>query len=268
MSLSSRKTYTAVLGAYSVGLYLQRHASSELLGRADFNADQYPAWPAAADTLARLLEQHAQARGELRVLLSNHFTRVLLVPWLEQVTSPEELASYARLCFEDIYAESAAAWAMRLSPEAAGRARLAAAIPEGLLGRLQADAQASGCCLVSVQPYLMAAFNRFSQALAREEFLFIVAEPGRSSLLLAREGGWASVRSVSLSDSATALNTLIARENQLQQLDDRTPAPVYLHAPGRTEQVVGDTLAVQRLDALLPQGQGGDPLHAMSQVVN
>jgi hypothetical protein len=266
VSLSSPKSYTAVLGAHSVGLYRRLREGSELLGRAEFNAAQYPTWPAATDALAALLQAHAQAGGELRVLLSNHFTRVLLIPWVEQVTSPQELASYACICFEDIYAEPAAGWTLRLSPEAAGRARLAAALPDELLGRLQNQAKSVGWRLLSVQPYLMAAFNRFSTAVAQDDFLFIVAEPGRSSLLQARDGHWTSARAVSLANSDAALNALIARECALQRLDSAESATVYLHTPGRLEPF--DSVAAQHLDRLWPLGQGDDLLHAMSLVVN
>ncbi|MFC5697082.1 hypothetical protein ACFPU0_16120 [Pseudomonas sp. GCM10022186] len=257
------EAYTAVLGPQSVGLYRSR--DRQWLGSADVGGVGGPAWPAALAALQPLLERRRPGRASLRVLLGSHYTRFCLVPWSDAINSPEELAGYARLCFEDIYGELDAGWQLCLSPEAAGRPRLAAAMPAELLAQLRVLARAGGMRVSSVQPYLMAAFNRFRPALAADDFLFLVAEPGRGSLLLARGGRWTAVRSVALDGSAAALDDLIARESQLQGLEHEAPAALYLHAPGRAGRVAA---GVAHLDAELPDGQGDDPLLAMAMTVN
>ncbi|WP_342246944.1 hypothetical protein [Pseudomonas sp. OTU5201] len=263
MSPLSRETYVAVLDPRGVGLYRSR--DRQWLGSADFDCVGGLAWPAALAALESLLAKRKPVRAALRVVLSSHYTRFCLVPWSEAINTPEELAGYARLCFEDIYGALGEGWSLRLSPEAAGRPRLAAAMPDELLAQLRTLAKASGLQLASVQPYLMAAFNRFRAALTRDDFLFLVAEPSRASLLLARGGCWNSVRSVALDDSDTALNDLIAREGELQGLEQDAPATVFLHAPGRAGQIAD---GVACLDAELPQGRVGDPLYVMAMTVN
>ena len=263
MSLLWPEACTAVLGPRSVGLYLSR--DQRWLGRADFDCVGGLAWPGAMAALESLLAAREPGRGELRVVLSSHYTRFCLVPWSEAINSPEELAGYARLCFEDIYGEAGDGWSLKLSPEAAGHPRLAAAVPAELLARLRDLAKGCSLRLASVQPYLMAAFNRHRADLALDDFLFLVAEPGRGSLLLARGGRWAAVRSVALDDSDAALNDLIAREGELHSLEQDGPVNCFLHAPGRAASVAD---GIARLELELPAAAQGDPLFAMAMTVN
>jgi hypothetical protein len=124
---------------------------------------------------------------------------------------------------------------MVLSAEPAGYGRVATALPQDLLTHLRTLVTGRGLRLRSVQPYLMAAFNHFDKSFDAGDFLFVVAEPVRSVLLLAREGRWAAVRSVGSSDSDVALTALIGRESQLQASTSERPLNVYLHAPARID---------------------------------
>lgn len=263
MSLLWPEAYTAMLGPASVGLYRSR--DRQWLGSAEFAGGAGLSWPAALEALEPLLAQRAPGRASLRVLLSSHYTRFCLVPWSESIGSPEELDGYARLCLEDIYGDAGEGWSLRLSPEAAGCPRLAVALPEELLGRLRSLAQSAKLRMNSVQPYLMAAFNRHRKTLSGADFLFLVAEPGRGSLLQARDGCWVAVRSVALEASDAALAALIAREGELLSLEERAPEGFFLHAPGhRGESHAG----LARLDGELPAGAIGEPLYAMALAVN
>ena len=235
MSLLSRDRYVAVLGASGVGLGQRKGGDTLWLGSVGFIDEGFHAWAVALDTLDRLLCEHAPAGAELSVVVSGHFSRFCLVPWSEQISSPDELLGFAQLCFEDLYGVPAQPWSMVLSAEPAGYDRIATALPQDLLTRLRNLVSGRGLRLRSVQPYLMAAFNHFDKSLDAGDFLFVVAEPVRSVLLLAREGRWTSVRSVGSSDSDAALTALIGRESQLQASISERPLDVYLHAPARIE---------------------------------
>ena len=235
MSLLSRDRFIAVLGASGVGLGQRRGTETLWLGSDGIIDDGYHAWAVALDTLDHLLADHTHAGAELSVVISGHFSRFCLVPWSEQISSPDELLGFARLCFEDLYGVPTLPWSLVLSPEPAGYDRVASALPQDLLTRLRTLVSARGLRLRSVQPYLMTAFNHFDKSLDTGDFLFVVAEPVRSVLLLAREGRWASVRSVGTGDSDAALTALIGRESQLQASTSERPLNVYLHAPARID---------------------------------
>ena len=233
MSLLSRDRFVAVLGASGVGLGQRRGSETVWLGSVGFIGEGFHAWAVALETLDRLLGEHPRPGAELSVVISGHFSRFCLVPWSEQISSPGELLGFAQLCFEDLYGVPTQPWSMVLSAEPAGYERVATALPQDLLTQLRTLVTGRGLRLRSVQPYLMAAFNHFDKSLDAGDFLFVVAEPVRSVLLMAREGRWASVRSVGSSDSDAALTALIGRENQLQACASDRPLNVYLHAPAR-----------------------------------
>ena len=235
MSLLSRDQYVAVLGASGVGLGQRQGSATHWLGSVGYIDEGFQAWTVALDTLDRLLAEHVTTRAELTVVISGHFSRFCLVPWSDQISTPSELLGFAQLCFEDLYGAPTQPWSLVLSAEPAGYDRVASALPQGLLDRLRSLASDRGLRLRSVQPYLMAAFNHFDKSFDAGDFLFVVAEPVRSVLLLAREGRWSSVRSVGSSDSDAALTALIGRETQLQASTSERPLNVYLHAPARVD---------------------------------
>ncbi|MCY1286610.1 hypothetical protein D9M68_150080 [compost metagenome] len=271
MSLSWCDRYIAVLGASRVGLCRRRGKEVEWLGSSGFDGDRQPAWSAALEALEQLLLERGSSRAELQVVLSSVHTRICLVPWREQISSTGELQAYARMCFDDIYGAQDDDWLLRLSPEAEGMPRLAAAIPMPLVQGTGVLAAACGLRLISVQPYLMAAFNRFGPILKESDFLFVLAEPGRSTLLLVRSGRWAGVRCVTGADSDAALCRLITRECELRRDDGEPLQAVYLHAPGRDDDLPDcdcHEVQPQPLSLPLPKLAQRDALYVMAQAVS
>ncbi|MGE7989562.1 hypothetical protein ACQKPE_00620 [Pseudomonas sp. NPDC089554] len=259
MSHLSPDRYCAVLGAEGVGLGHWHGNRHQWLGSQAFSCDAaQPAWAQALETLGALLHTHAVKGAQLRVLLSARYSRFCLVPWSDAIGHPGELQAYARACFENLYGQALDDWRIVLSPEPAGAARIATALPEALLQGLQALGKRSHLHLRSVQPYLMAAYNRCSAQLGQGDFLFVLAEPRRSVLLLAAGGAWQQVLAQGCADNDQALRALIARTCELY--GEHLPK-VYLHAPGR--QDAPDLEAVQLCSAI----GDSDPLCAMWRAV-
>jgi len=251
--------YCAVLGAEGVGLGRWHANQQQWLGSREFSCEAaQPAWEAAVEALAALLAEHAVRGAQLRVLLSARYSRFCLVPWSDAIGHPRELDAYARACFENLYGQSLGDWRIVLSPEPAGAARIATALPEALLQRLQALGRESRLQLRSVQPYLMAAYNRCSAQLGQGDFLFVLAEPRRSVLLLAAGGAWQQVLAQGCADNDQALQALIERTCELY--GEHLPR-VYLHAPGR-----GDVPQLAAVQLCQPASEA-DPLCAMWRAV-
>jgi len=266
VSLLSRDRFVAVLGASGVGLGQRRGSETLWLGSVGFIDEGFHAWAVALETLDRLLGEHTRPGAELSVVISGHFSRFCLVPWSEQISSPAELLGFAQLCFEDLYGVPTQPWSMVLSAEPTGYDRVATALPQDLLTHLRTLVTGRGLRLRAVQPYLMAAFNHFDKSFDAGDFLFVVAEPVRSVLLLAREGRWAAVRSVGSGDSDIALTALIGRESQLQASTSERPLNVYLHAPARIDSrpdVPGVHLRTLEVDRTSVR----DGLYVMSRAV-
>lgn len=225
---------------------------------------------AAAEALAGLLQQPEIGGGELRLLVSSHFVRYVLVPWRAEVGTPEEFAAYAGICCDQTYGEDAGR-RLRAAPEKAGSPRLAASLDGALLGALTQVAAASRLRLVSVQPYLAAAYNRLAGALPRDDFIFVLAEPSRYGLLAARQGRWCSVRAGTGEDQPHALAALIEREARLLGLPDDGMLPVFVHAPRQARLQLPDCLGVtpQTLGLPIPAALApvADPLLTMAMTV-
>jgi len=130
------------------------------------------------------------------VVLSNRLVRYAVVPFDAQVSGAEEELALARYHFVRVHGERAKSWELRLDEAPPGAPRLASAIDAGLPAAIRAAFAGSGARLASIQPYLMAAFNRSRRALARESAWLALAEGGRACLALATREGWQYVQSV------------------------------------------------------------------------
>jgi len=150
-------------------------------------------WEGAAAALSRLAGELGKASARVTVILSNHFARYALVPWSAGLAKADEEAAFARYCFARIHGERSKDWDLRLSPGAPGTARVASAVDAPLI-RAVRSAFSSRAKLVSVQPYLMSAFNRARAQLAGARAWLLLLEPGRTCLARLEQGRWAAVR--------------------------------------------------------------------------
>lgn len=230
MSLLWRDRYVAVLTPERAALVRRRGRKGAFDLRLD--APCPAATPAgAAEALADLVQRPEVGRGNLTLLLSNHFVRYLLIPWREEVKDPAEFAAFADICWDRTYGGDPARRVLRTARERSGSPRLAAALDSEFLTALRQAITRSPLKLVSVQPYLTAAFNRLGAAWRGGNFLFLVAEPDRTCLLAALDGVWKSVRAGGGGDSPESLSAFLEREIRLLGLDEESMPPVFVHAP-------------------------------------
>lgn len=214
-----------------------------------------PIWKAAAETLARFLESLPVRRGEVGIVLSNHFVRYLLVPWNAHIASAAEFGSYVAAAFADVYGEMHSEWQIMVSAERAGSPRLAAAADRALLQAIRDSVGAARLRLASVQPYLMAAFNAFGRRRRETDFAFVVLEAKRLCLLAAQGGAWRHVSVSGAPDDPVQLAALLERELCLARLDQEVPA-VFVHAGDRSGLTLPPLFgkAAHVLDCVLPAG--------------
>ncbi|MDH3289257.1 MAG: hypothetical protein OEP48_16245 [Betaproteobacteria bacterium] len=216
-------------------------------------------------TAAALKDATKGLTGEplnVAVVLSNHFVRYALVPWDEALTGAEEELAFARHCFTKIHGERAKSWTLRVSKEPAGAPRLASAIDGALLDAIRGCFPKSGKArLVSVQPYLMAAFNRWHRAMPAAGAWLLLVEPERACLALLAKGRWRTVQNAKGAFvSPQEWVTLLDRERH--RIDGQTPDTVLVHGlhgvkahwPHATWKLQGLTLPP--LDGYLPLEDG------------
>jgi hypothetical protein len=168
------------------------------------------------DALRSAVAALGKKRLQATVVLSNRFVRYAVVPCDAAVSGPEEELALARFHFSRIHGERAKGWDLRLSDGPSGAARLASAVDAGLVAAIRGCfPSGSGAKLVSVQPYLMAAYNRWRDAIAREDAWLVLPETDGACLAYATRAGWLAARLLRYEDAG---GTSLAESMEREQL--------------------------------------------------
>jgi len=150
-------------------------------------------WRPALDALPEILKAH---RGrEAALVLADQFVRYALLPHNDAVKSPEQWLALARHRFGALHGAAAAAWEVKVTETAPFGPRLACAVDRELIEGLASILVTNQIRLVSVQPFLVAAFNRIRQTVGNGSCWIVVEEPGRLTLALLQRGAWVAIRS-------------------------------------------------------------------------
>lgn len=191
-------------------------------------------WHGAMLGLESALRELGGGAGKLEVLVSNDFAHYqLLTPQgAAGKLSGEEERAYARHCFSQVFGHDAEGWDLRVSYERAGVPRVACAIATDLLAAISSRAEEAGIKLVSVQPYLAAAFNQWRKQIDNRNLWLAVAEQGRLVLARFDAGAWCWLRSLRVGRRwMEDLPDLVMREQHLAGIDAASAGEVLVFCP-------------------------------------
>lgn len=175
-----------------------------------------PRWQPALEALAGKVLGGELAGAEVTLVLSNHFVHYALVPWSELLKSEEEQLAFARQRFVRVHGSAAEGWLLSLSQAGPRQSRLACGAPQALIDALNAVMAPVGSRYRSLQPHLMASFNRCRARLGVRPGWYVVAEPGLLCIALLHDGQWHSVRTMKIGpDWPIELSGVLARERCL-----------------------------------------------------
>jgi hypothetical protein len=179
---------------------------------------------AVVAALGTVLEEQGAAAHRLSLVLSNALVRYLVVPWSARITGAEERHALARHAFTSVFGAAAAGWTFVVSPAGDDAQTLAAAVDTALLEGLRGAAERSGTRLASVQPLLMAVFNRWRRDVGREPVSFLVLEPGRWCWASVAGGLWRRVQSGRMHDEdENAVAEIVTRQLSLNDAGKSLP---------------------------------------------
>jgi hypothetical protein len=172
-----------------------------------------------------------QGNADVSVVLSSRFAHHVIVPWSDAISSADELDMLARHRCSHVYGTLAADWEVRVSPSRFGAPMVACGMERALLGALCQTCDRAGLRLISVQPLLMAAFNRWSGSVNESGGWFGVAEGGLLTLALVHSDGWHVVQSRHVEGVLEAsLPGVLEQEKLLADLAD-VPRTAWIFAP-------------------------------------
>ena len=148
-------------------------------------------WNAPVEALAATL---AGRKGEAAVVLADQFVRYALLPYNETLKTPEQWQALAAHRFNTLHGPRATEWQINVTETAPLGPRLACAVDRALIGRLAEIFVKADMHLASVQPFLVAAFNRIRKSVGNGSCWIVVEEPGRLTLALIQRGMWVAIR--------------------------------------------------------------------------
>jgi hypothetical protein len=184
--------------------------------------DDAPAWRGAVDALPLVLSSYKNQTAN--IVLADQFVRYALLPWSDTLKTHAQWMALARHRFCAIHGPIANEWEIRFAETAPAGPRLACAVDAPLVDALAERLSGTGVQLVSVLPFLVAAFNQVRGDTGGSCWL-VVEEPGRLTLALFLKGVWVAIRSRRCDNGGDAgwrsgLKELIERESAFLGLEE------------------------------------------------
>ena len=184
---------------------------------------------ASIEALRQALQDPAWRKADATVVLSNHFVRYALVPWSEHLVTDDEKRAWVEHHFEALYGAPRGPVEHRWSDDRPNAPWLASAVEAQLIAEIGKSFSGTSVRLASVQPYLMAAFNRCRTHLKNASAWIVLPEHGRVCLASIAKGEWQAVTCRSIgADWQGELTRLLERE---RVLTGEAPALVLAYAP-------------------------------------
>jgi len=219
-------------------------------------AESAEAWRAALEAVPAALGASATQRPDVSVVLSNVFVRYALLPWNPALRTEAEWVALARHRLESVHSESRGDWEVRVTETMRGGPLVACAVERPLLDALEAKIAEGRGRLLSVQPYLMAAFNRLRHKISNQTCWLVIEEPGCLLLVLIQRGSWVSIRNRRVDEHwREQFPEILERESALLALGEPCNE-VFAYTPSAFET---DSFGGYRLrDLTLPRGTAPD----------
>lgn len=167
--------------------------------------------------LETVLSAQPKVRTDLHVVLSNHYLRYAVLPWSAALKNDAEWQAFATHAFETTHGRAARDWTITCAPAERGAPRLACAVDTTRISEIRAACERlPHIRLVSIKPYLAAAFERMRSAIDEAPTWLAVIEEGRAVLALVAKGRWIAVRARGgKGDAGERLGRAIAMETSL-----------------------------------------------------
>jgi len=192
-------------------------------------------WKPCLEALQQALREPFVHDADATVIISNHFVRYAMVPWSEHLASDDEKRAWVKHHFVELYGELAGATEFRWSEERPDTACVASAIDGEFVAEIRAAFESTSLRLRSVQPYVMAVFNRWKQHSKGNSAWFLVAETGRACIAAVANGAWRTITSKKIGlDWQAELPLVLGRELLLAH-DTSVPTVILAYAPDVTK---------------------------------
>lgn len=162
-------------------------------------------WRAAVDVLAAALAEPRWQNVPAEVLVSEHWVRWQIVPFVDSLVRESEREGYARMEFEAVHGERARGWQVSVAAPRAGQSVPACAVDAALPEAVRAACEAAGGKLASFSSLFSRAWDRHRHRLGSGAGALAFVEPGRCTLGVFEGGAWRAIASPRLNGDAAAV---------------------------------------------------------------
>jgi len=153
-------------------------------------------WEGALAAFEAKLAEPEWAGAGVRAVLSDHWVRYAVVPYVEELSNAEERDAHARELLASVYGDAVSGWTLCVSDAPPGASRLACAMPSALLQGLREACARARAKLVSAQPQLIAAHNNWRHALPTDDAWFVTIDEGTMAAARMKANGFDRVHTV------------------------------------------------------------------------
>lgn len=197
----------------------------------DCSGPQTSDWKRCVEALQQILREPFSHDADATVVISNHFVRYAMVPWSEHLVSDDEKRAWVKHHFVERYGELPGAPEYRWSEDRPDASCVASAVDGEFVGEIRAAFEPTSLRLRSVQPYLMAVFNRCKQHAKGNSAWILVPETGRVCIGAITNGEWRTITSKKMgADWQVELPLVLGRELLLAN-EAAAPAVILAYAP-------------------------------------
>jgi len=179
-----------VLAGYARGLRPGKPKGNVMPVQVLPNAEE---WRGAVEALPEVLSAHKN--HDVSVVIADQFVRYVLLQWNAALKTDAQWMTLARHRLTAVHGAAAADWDIKLTETAPMGPRLACAVDRELIQALEAKFVAANARLVSVQPFLVTAFNHIRKTIGKDSCWLVIEEPGRLTLAFIQRGVWVAIRS-------------------------------------------------------------------------
>jgi hypothetical protein len=185
-------------------------------------------WRGCIEGLRNALQEPVWHGADASVVISNHFVRYAVVPWSERLVGDEEKLAWVSHHFVELYGETNAPAEYRWSETGPHEACVASAIELELLAQVNAAFQPTALKLTSIQPYLMAAFNRLKRRVRNTSAWMVLPENDRLCIAGIAHADWQFIAWKPIRAN-TAAEVSLVLERELLVNDHEAPAVVLVY---------------------------------------
>jgi hypothetical protein len=154
--------------------------------------------------VSKELENPVWRHANARVVIADHWVRYAIVPWSLELADDDERLAHGRLILRQVYGDEMGDWTVALAETIAGHARLVCAIPSQLQVGLQSVLELAGLRLLSLEPHLVVAFERWRSRMPGVGGWFVTIDEGSLAAVRLERDSWEEVHCVRIGSDWSA----------------------------------------------------------------